>query len=158
MRRGLTLVELLMVLLILAIAATIGMDALANTEAGLRADRAAREAVTAIKYARTLSVTTGGTYGVEFNTATAQFQVFQTTGSNVVPQPMNAGGTYVVKLSQAELAGTTITVSLTGLSTNPYDLTYAPLGTASSSGTVVFSCAGVTKTVTIPAVGDPTIQ
>jgi prepilin-type N-terminal cleavage/methylation domain-containing protein len=158
MRRGFTLVEILMVMLVLAIAATIGLDALANTEAGLRSDRAAREAATAIKYARMLSVTTGGTYGVEFDTTNARFQVFQTTGSNVVPQPMEAGGTYVVNLSQRELAGTTMTVSLGGLTTNPYDLTYAAMGNASNSGTVVFTYAGVTKTVTIPAVGDPTIQ
>jgi hypothetical protein len=147
-----------MVMLVLAIAATIGMDTLANTEAGLRSDRAAREAATAIKYARMLSVTTGGTYGVEFDTANERFQVFQTTGSNVVPQPMEAGGTYVVDLSQRELAGTTMTVSLGGLTTNPYDLTYAAMGSANTSGTVAFSYAGVTKTVTIPAVGDPTIQ
>ena len=157
-RRGFTLIEVLLVVIIVAICATLALDAIGNTEAAMRADRAAREAVTAIKYTRTLTLTTGGTYGVEFDTVNARFQVFQTVGTNVVPQPMASGGTYVVNLSQRELSGATMSVSLANLSANPHDLTFAPLGNTSNSGTVTFSYAGVTKTVTIPAVGDPTIQ
>jgi len=157
-RQGFTLVEIILVILILAITATIGLDAIANTEATFRADRAARELMTAIKYARTLSITTGGTYGVEFDTVKGQFSVFNTTGSNVVAQPLSTGGTYIVKLSQPEIAGTTMTVSLANATTNPYDLIYASLGTTSNNGTVVFTYAGYTKTVNIPAVGDPSEQ
>ena len=156
-KRGFTLIEVMIVLVVLAITATLGLDALGNTEARLRADRAAREAVAALRYARMMSMTTGGTYGVEFDTANKRFQVFQTTGSNVVTQPLT-GGTYVINLSRTELAGTTMTCTITGDTTNPYDLTYGTLGATANNGTVVFSYAGYLRTVTIPKVGDPTIQ
>jgi type II secretion system protein H len=156
--RGFTLIELLVVVTIMAIAATITIDALGNTEASLRADRAARETVSALRYARALSVTTGGTFGVEFDTANARFQVFQTTGSNVVSQPMNGGGTYVIKLTQPELNGTSMTVSIAGASATPYDVAYSGMGSTGNNGTVTFTYAGYKKTVTIPAVGDPTVQ
>ena len=157
-RTGFTVVEMMLVLIILAITAVLGLDVLANTEASMRADRAAREALTAIKYARSLAVTTGGVYGVEFDTANARFQVFQATGSNVVGQPMCAGATYVINLTSAELKGTTMTATITGDATNPYDVTFAPLGTTTNSGTVVFTYAGYKRTVTIPTVGEPTIN
>jgi type II secretory pathway pseudopilin PulG len=149
---------MMMVVVILGITATISVDYLAKTEAALRADRAAREAVTALRYARMMSVTTGGTYGVEFDTTNKRFQVFHTTGSNVVTQSLAGGGTYVINLTNTELNGTTMTVTITGDATNPYDLTYNGLGSTTNTGTVVFSYGGYTKTVTIPAVGDPTIQ
>ena len=163
MRRmhGFTLVEIMLVLLIIAIMTTICLDALSGTEATFRADRAAREAVTAIRYARMLSVSTGSTYGVEFDQTAKTFQVYQppaTSGPNtVVPQAMSSGGTYIVKLSQPELSGVAMSVTLAGQASNPFDLAYAN-GNTNNIGTVVITYASVRKTVTIPAVGDPTIQ
>lgn len=157
-RAAFTFVEMVLVILIMAIVSVAGLDLLANTESRMRPDRAAREALVAIRYARMLSTTTGGTYGVEFDTANARFQVFQTTGSNVVAQPMTAGRTYIINLSQAELRGTTMTATIAGDATNPYDVTFAPLGSTTNSGTVVFSLAGYSRTITIPTVGEPTIN
>jgi prepilin-type N-terminal cleavage/methylation domain-containing protein len=153
-----TLIEMLIVVLLMAITSTIAMDVIAETEAGLRPDRAAREAVCAILYARAMAISYGGNFGVEFDTANNRFQVFQTTGGNVVAQSMYGGGTYVINLSRPELKGTTMTVAIAGDATNPYDLIYAPLGNTSNNGTVVFSYGGKQKTVTIPKVGDPTIN
>ncbi len=65
---GYTLTEILIVVAILAITATLALGMIGNTEASLHADRAAREALAAIKYARMMAMTTGGTYGVEFDT------------------------------------------------------------------------------------------
>ncbi|MGN6368985.1 MAG: pilus assembly FimT family protein [Phycisphaerae bacterium] len=155
-RQAFTLVETLIVVLILAICATICMDAIGNTEATFRAERAAREAVTAIRYARMLSISANGTYGVRFSQSAGTFQVYQTTGTNVVPQAMSAGGTYVVKLSQPELQGVTMSVTLANDTTDPFDLAYTA-GNTTNAGTVTFAYAGMRKTVTIPAVGDPTI-
>jgi Tfp pilus assembly protein FimT len=149
---------MLVVVVILAITATMSVDFLAKTESSLRADRAAREAVAALRYARTMSMSTGGTYGVEFDTTNKRFQVFQTTGSNVVKQSLTGGGTYIINLTNTELNGTTMTATITGDATNPYDLTYNGLGSTSNNGTVVFSFGGYSKTVTIPCVGEPTIQ
>ena len=51
-----------------------------------------------------------------------------------------------------------MTPTITGDTTNPYDVIFAPLGTTANYGTVVFSYGGKTKTVTIPKLGDPTIN
>jgi type II secretion system protein H len=160
MRRqaGFTLIEILIVVLILAITATAGMDAIANTDATMRANRAGREVVAALRYARMMATTTGGVYGVEFDTTNKRFQVFKTTGSSVVNQTLTGGGTYVINLNSQELMGNVMTVSIANDATNPYDLTYSAMGSTSNSGTVVFTYGGHTSTVTIPAVGDPTIQ
>jgi prepilin-type N-terminal cleavage/methylation domain-containing protein len=157
-RRAFTIVELTIVLLILAISAAISMDLLANTEAWTRSDRAAREALAAARYARTLAITTGGTYGIEFDTANARFQVFNTTGSNVVTSPLIAGGTYVINLSRTELSGVTMTPTIANDTTNPYDVIYNPLGSTTNGGTIAFTYANRTRTLTIPAVGDPTVK
>lgn len=157
-RGAFTLIELLVVVLIIAIAATVGLDVIGNTEAGMRADRAAREAVTALKYARMLAITNGGVYGVEFDVTNKRFQVYQTTGSTVVSQSLIQGGSYVINFSRPELSGTTMTATITGDTTNPYDVAYTGMGNTSNSGTVVFSYGGYTRTVTIPAVGEPTIN
>jgi prepilin-type N-terminal cleavage/methylation domain-containing protein len=160
-RHGFTLIEILLVVLIVAITTTLCLDALSDTEAGFRADRAAREAVTAIRYARMLSVSTGSTYGVEFDKTAGTFDVYQppaTSGPNtVVPQAMASGGTYIVSLSQPELKGVAMSVTLAGQATNPYDLAYTN-GNTTNTGTLVFTYGSVRKTVAIPAVGDPTIQ
>ncbi len=76
----------------------------------------------------------------------------------MVTQNLMGGGTYVVNLTRTELYGTTMTISLTGAASNPYDLKYGALGATSNNGTVVFTYAGYNRTVTIPKVGDPTIQ
>jgi prepilin-type N-terminal cleavage/methylation domain-containing protein len=156
--RGFTLIEILIVLIITAITATLALDAVANTDASLKADRAAREACTALRYARAMTLSYGASYGVEFDTANNRFQVFQTTGSNVVTQSLNGTGTYVISLSSPELARTTMAVTIAGDATNPYDVVFAPLGSTNNTGTVVFTYAGKSRTVTIPKLGDPTIN
>jgi len=157
-RRGFTLVEMMLVILILAIAATMGLDVIGNTEASLRADRAAREALVAIRAARSLAITTGGTFGVEFDVGNNRFQVFNTTGSNVVNQSLISGGLYVINLSRAELNGTTMRPAIANDLTDPYDVKFSGLGNTSNPGTVIFSYAGYKRTLTIPAVGEPTIN
>jgi len=157
-RRGFTLIEILVVVVILGITATLSMDLIGSTDASQRADRAAREAVVAVRYARMLAMTTSATYGIEFDKGNKRFQVFQTTGSNVVNQTLIGGGTYVVNLSRTELAGTTMVPTINGDTTDPYDVTYNALGSTTNYGTVAFSYGGFTRTVTIPAVGDPTIK
>jgi prepilin-type N-terminal cleavage/methylation domain-containing protein len=156
--RGFTLIEMLLVLMVMAITAVLALDAISETDANFKADRAAREACTALLYARSMSITYGGSYGVEFDTVNNRFQVFLTTGSNVVAQTLNGSGTYVVNLSRPELAGTTMTPTITGAAANPYDVIFAPLGSTVNNGTVVFTYAGKRRTVTIPKVGEPTIN
>lgn len=160
-RRAFTTIELLAVIVILGVCAKLVVGLLSESDAVMRADRAAKECVTAIRYARTLAFTSGNVCGVRFNTSTRTFSVWQNnTPGTAVTNPMAGnGGSLVIDLANArELAGTTMTVSLSGDASNPYDLSYTALGATSNTGTITFTYAGKTKVVTVPAVGDPTLN
>jgi prepilin-type N-terminal cleavage/methylation domain-containing protein len=158
--RGFSLLEILVVITILAIVGTLAADYAATSSNYMKADRAARECVTSIRAARTLAISTGNTCGVRFDTTAKTFQVFSNnTPGTAVSNSMAPGGTYVMNLTtNPEVAGVTMSVSLANDVSSPYDLQYTALGATSNSGTVSFTYGGRTRTVTIPAVGDPTIN
>ncbi len=158
--RGFTLVEMIIVILILSIVYVMGMDTIATFEANQRADRAAREILAFFRFARQLAMTTGNNAKVQVNTAGNSFAVYLMSNGTTwdaapYPQAMASGGTMKISLNTArELAGTTISV-------NPPATTafiYQPLGTCTATGTVTFTYATKTKSITIPAVGDPQIN
>jgi Tfp pilus assembly protein FimT len=152
--------EVLVVLVILGVSAKIAVDSISSTDAALRADRAARECLTAVRYARSQAFTSGNTCGVRFNTSTKTFYVWRAnTPGTAMSTNLFGNGTYTVDLTNnIELKGVTMTVTLSGASSNPYDLSFTTLGATSNTGTIVFTYAGKSKTVTIPAVGDPTLN
>src|SRR4051794_13535147 len=76
LRRGFTVVEVMIVLLIMSIIAVLAIDAISGFEANQRADRAARESLAAFRYARTLAMTTGKTTKVSVNTTTGNIAVY----------------------------------------------------------------------------------
>lgn len=159
-RRGFTAMEIIVVLVILGVSAKIAIDSMSSTDAGMRAERAAKECVTAIRYARSLAFTSGNTCGIRFNTSTKTFYVWQSnTPGTAMSTNLSGAGTYTVDLTNnRELTGVTMTCTLTGDTSNPYDLQYSTLGATANTGTIVFTYSGKTKTVTIPAVGDPTMN
>ena len=55
-----TLIEVLVTVMIVAIVGKLGMDAISGANANFRADRAAKETVAALRYARILAMTSGG--------------------------------------------------------------------------------------------------
>lgn len=158
--RGFTLLEVMIAVTILAIMATLGLDMIADNDAAMRAERAARECVAAIRAARTLAITTGANAGVEFNVGQKKFHVY---GANTPGTPVSnslcAGGTYIVSLTtNRELSGVTMQVALNGVSTDPGDLQFTPRGATANDGSVTFTYGGRTRVVTIPIVGDPTMN
>jgi prepilin-type N-terminal cleavage/methylation domain-containing protein len=155
-----TLIETLIVVVILAITATIVLGFIADTDASLRADRAARECLTAFRYARALALTNGNTCGVRFDTTLKKFWVWQNaTPATAVNNSLMPGGTYTVDLvNNREIAGVVATLAIPSDTTNPYDVQFTSLGATSNTGTVTFTYGGRTCIVTIPAVGDPTLN
>lgn len=156
--RAFTLVEILIVVLIAAIAGTIALTAYSSTDAGFRPERAARELTTALRYARSLAMSTNTTCGVEIDTSLKQFRVYQVVGAsyNTVPQSLMGSGTYVVSMvTQKEIAGVTMTPAIVGSVTNPYQISFNSLGATANSGTVSITYAGRARVLSIPSVGDP---
>src|SRR5689334_1501060 len=75
-RRGFTVMELVLVLLILAITSALGIDAVSTFEANQRADRGARETLAFFRYARHLSMTTGKSAKIEIDTVNKTISVY----------------------------------------------------------------------------------
>jgi prepilin-type N-terminal cleavage/methylation domain-containing protein len=159
-RAGFTLLELIMVLMVIAIGTSLSIDMIAGFDAHQRAERAARNCAAFARYARNLAMTTGKSAKLSVNPSTGTFAVYwesngTTFDSTPVSQSLAGTGSMSITLgSRRDLAGTTMTASPSGTT----DFVYTQLGSCSAAGTLTFSCAGVSNTVTIPAVGDPVVN
>ena len=153
--RGFTLVEMTMAMLILAITTVIALDSVSHADAGLRAERAAREAVALVRFARARAMTDSTTYKVRFNVGAKTISVIDPNNGNAVMAGPLAGGTMQISLSNSEISGVTMSPSLAGAASDPYDVTFSSLGGTGNSGTITFTYGSVTKTLQVPSVGDP---
>jgi len=150
----------MIVVVILAIVALLGMDAIAEFEATQRADRAARESLACFRFARNLAMTTGKKAKIAVDTTNRTLSVYwQSDGASYDGTPyatnMTATGTEILNLNNArELVGTTVALNPT--STTFFE--YSALGTCAQTGTVSFSYGGKTKALAIANVGDPQLQ
>ncbi|HVT81888.1 MAG TPA: hypothetical protein VHM90_14675 [Phycisphaerae bacterium] len=152
--------ELMTVVLILAIIAVCGMDAIAEFETAQRADRAARESLAYFRLARTLAMSTGKKAKVSVSTSSKTVSVFwQSNGSaydaTAYASGMTASGRCVLDLTNSrELTGTTVSLNPSATT----DFEYSALGTCQQTGTVTFTYGGKTKSISVVAVGDPQLQ
>ena len=159
-RRGFTLLEIMLVVLILSIITVLGLDAIADFEANQRADRAARESLAFFRSARSLAMTTGKKAKVSISTTNKTVSIFwQSNGSaydsTAYTNSMVAGGTSVLNINNArELVGTTIALNPVGTT----DFEYSALGTCAQTGTITYSYGGKSKSLVIVNVGDPQLQ
>jgi prepilin-type N-terminal cleavage/methylation domain-containing protein len=156
--RAFTFVEVLCCLLVLSIIAFLGADFIGDTEASLRSEHAAQEALGAVRYARMESITTGTSYTVRFDTSARTISVLDSS-LNVATQRLLAGGTFVIDLSnRRDLTGTTFTAAVTGDAANPYDVKFGPTGSTANPGTISFTYGNTSKNLIIPATGEPTLN
>ena len=152
--------EMIAVLLIMAIGATISIDSIAAFDSHQRAERAARNCAAFTRYARNLAMTTGKLAKLSVTPATGTFAVYwQSNGTSYDTSPVsqnliNTGLMTITMGARRDLVGTTMSVSPSGTT----DFVYTQLGSCSVAGTLTFSCAGVSNTVTIPTVGDPVVN
>jgi prepilin-type N-terminal cleavage/methylation domain-containing protein len=154
--RGFTITETLIAVMILGIVAAIGIEAVANTESNVRAERAAREAVMAIRFARSRAMTDGATYKVRFNVGAKTISVIDPANGNAVLAAPLSGSVMQINLSgSSDVANVLMTPVITGASSDPYDVSYSPTGGTTNSGTVTFTYGASTKQLQIPNVGDP---
>ncbi len=158
--RAFTLVEMLIVILIMAITASLGVDAISGFEAAERPTRAARECLQAFRFARQLAVATGKSAKVSFNTSTNSFSVYwmsngSTWDASPVAQPAFAAGVYTVTMSNSfELAGVTLSLNPAGTT----NFTYNPVGSLDNASVVTFTYGSKSKTLTVNKVGDPIVN
>jgi prepilin-type N-terminal cleavage/methylation domain-containing protein len=91
---GFTLVEILIVVVILSIAAAIAIPMLSNA-ASLQLDSAADLLAGDLEYARSMAITRQKIYTIEFDDAGNSYQLKNDTGT-VIEHPVNIGSQYTV--------------------------------------------------------------
>jgi len=154
--RAFTVTELLLTLLILSITTLIALDAVADTDANMRAERAAREAVSAVRFARTRAMTDATTYKVRFNVGAKTISVIDPNNSDAIMAGPLAGNLMQINLSgNSDVANVSMAVSIAGDASDPFDVIFNSLGGTSNSGTITFTYGSISKVLQIPNVGDP---
>lgn len=154
LRRGFSLVELVMVIVILAIAA-LGIIPIMSQGTLTQAYAAAEMVYADMEYARSLAMTRGGSYSVQFDTANESYQI-QDPNGDVVVHPVNKRD-YVVDFANHRDLGQVDIVSASFDSTSSvrFDYLGSPYngtGSALNSGSVVIRSDAVQRTVSVEPV------
>jgi len=154
--RGFTLIEILMVVVIMGIAAAIIVPQMAPRN-DLQCASAARSLMGDLLYAQSRSIALGQMQYVQFNTSTNTYQVLDTISPNhVITHPVNqtpytvttgTGSLPNVAINSASFdSNTTVAFDSMGI---PYSWTSGTGPVALSAGSVIFKAGANTKTVTI---------
>jgi prepilin-type N-terminal cleavage/methylation domain-containing protein len=150
-KRGVTLIELVTVMVIIGILAALAVPSFGTWMAHYRLRTAARDVVTAMRTAQMRAVSYNMRHGVAFDSANSQFQLYRDSGGLLEDgalTPLPKGITYN---------------SIVGLPTDgpgDYFISFFPNSTASAGGTIVLrNSRGKDKTITISAAsGRVTVQ
>jgi len=100
-RAGFTLVEILIVVVVIAIAALVVVP-LAGSAAGIQIRSAANMIAADLEYAKSMAISRGQTFSVVFDKNTETYRIEDQAG-NVVQHPVRKGFDYVVNLPGAGL-------------------------------------------------------
>lgn len=154
-RKGFTLVELIVVIVILAIAAAVAIPMLTNA-GSIQLTSAASLIAADLEYAKSMAITTGLVYSVVFNNETERYQLEDQNGS-VIPHPVKKGFDYVVdfrnnsRLDKVNI----VSADFDGTSEIRFDYIGSPQngnGTALTSGTITLQANSDTVTVIVEPV------
>ena len=154
LRHGFTLIEVIMVVLILGIAAAVVVP-MASSAGSIQIRAGASMVAADLEYAKSMAISRGQAYSVEFSTANETYRVLD--HNNVeIPHPVKKGFNYVidfkndgrldrVKIDNVNFGGK-LTFDYLG---TPYNSAGAPLAAAA---TVVLRSGDITKNVNVEPV------
>jgi prepilin-type N-terminal cleavage/methylation domain-containing protein len=155
--RGFTIIELMIVLVILGIAAAIAVP-MVSSAASMQLRSAVNMVAADLEYAKSMSISTGQYYSVEFNTAQNRYEVQDPSGA-VIPHPVSKKN-YAVsfgddgRLDQVTIQG--VTSGAAALSEVCFDYLGTPRSSTAAELTnpvvVTLQAGGATRTVTVKAV------
>lgn len=155
-RHGFTLIEILMVVVIMGIAAAVIVPQMTPRD-DMRCASAARSLMGDLLYAQSRSIALGKMHYIQFNTTTNTYQVLDAVSpNNVITHPVNQTP-YTVTVGTGALANVTInsasfdsnpTVAFDSMGV-PYSWTSGTGPVALTAGSVVFKTGQNAKTVTV---------
>ena len=147
---GFTLVELIIVVVILSIVALTAVPMMGSA-AGIQIRSAANMIAADIEYARSMAISRGQNYSVQFDKDTDSYQIVDQTGA-VIQHPVKKGFTYIVNFqNESRLNRVDITsVNFNGTQIVTFDCLGSPSNT--STGSVNLQAGGITTTITVEPV------
>ena len=159
-KNGFTLVEIIVVVIILAIAAVIAVPMI-SSGADMQVRAAANMISADMEYAKSMAITHQKNYSVVFDTANNSYQVHDPDG--IIAHPMKSSSTFEVdfgsdsRLNQVDISS----ADFDSASTITFDYLGSPLSgvTPLNSGQVVLQAGNFTMTITVePITGYITMQ
>ena len=138
---GLSLLEVLLVLAILAVFTALAAPRYGRATGRYRADLAARRVLADLRLAQSCAKAASSSRTVSFTTATNQYQLLN------IPAPDGVSGDYTVALSAEPYRASLTSVSFTGAK-----VTFTGWGLPDQAGTVVLAVGGEQRTVAVDSV------
>ncbi len=160
--RGFTLVELLIVIAIISIAALTAIPMMSSA-ASMQIRSAANMLVADLEYAKSLAISRAQNYSVVFDVAADSYQIEDQFGA-VLPHPVKKGFNYVINFQNDGRLDKVDIASVNFDTTNEVKFDYlgSPYnggGTPLNNGVVSLQAGGTTTTVTVePVTGFISIQ
>ncbi len=149
MKKGFTLIEALMVVLIIGIFAMAAMPGFVNTYNAIKIEGAYKQLIQDIRYAKQLAINLELTHGILFDCAQNSYSIYRQTSANIVNDPTTQRP-LTVTYASGKFSGVTIantTFNLPAQDTLEFD----SFGVPSCGGTITLSYSGITKTITVEA-------
>ena len=148
---GFSLLEVVLVIAILGLLALIAIPHFSSYEDDKKITAAAVELTDALRFARSTAMATGAKHRVKINPTDETFSVLLTQSQAVVVHPVDKKD-YTVDLTNAPYTSGVDLQSVNGNATGVVVVDFSPDGHASAPMEILFSYAGLTKTVSLNAV------
>jgi prepilin-type N-terminal cleavage/methylation domain-containing protein len=139
-RRGYSLFEVIIVMMIIAIIARIAIPRYGASVAKYRADAAARRITGDLQLAQATARMIGKSCNVSFSSAADSYTITNVAGLD------NSAGTYTVLLARAPYCANVSTVSF-NLSAQSFN--YDAYGNSDASGSVILTVGGESRTISL---------
>ena len=146
--RGFTLIEILLVIVILAIAGVTTIPML-SSGASMQIRSAANMIAADLEYAKSMAISRGQDYSVVFLTGSDNYRI-EDQGGNVIPHPVKKGFDYEINFSNDSRLNKVDIVSA-GFG-GGYTVTFNCLGSPDNGGTIGLNANGITATITVEPV------
>ncbi len=167
LRRGFTLIEVIIVVVIISIAAMMAVP-MFSSAGSMQIGSAANIIAADLEYAKSMAITRGQNYSIVFDVTAESYKIVDQSG-NVVSHPVKTGFEYVVdfkndsRLSKVDISS--VQFQPNTANTIKFDCLGSPYsdnGTSTEpldSGSIVISAEGATTTITVePVTGYITIS